>query len=199
MKSLIAVTGLKRSGKDTFGDYLVREYGYKKAQPLACFKPALQQWFAFSDEQMYGNLKEVVDNRWGISPRTLMQDFGTDLMKTCLSDLEPGYAEKVGDNLWALIFKNWYNNAPEGNYVLCDLRFKEELDIIKHLENVTTVRVINYRCDNTDNHISEKNIKKLKVDCEIINNSTFENYYNKIDNLLNYINSKKSIYILNNI
>ena len=89
MKELIMITGHKRAGKDTMGDYLVEYHSYTKAQPMACFKDAIQQWFGFTGEQMNGRLKEVVDPRWGISPRELMQLFGTDLMKDVLGVLCP--------------------------------------------------------------------------------------------------------------
>lgn len=180
-KQLIVITGLKRSGKDTAGDYLVKYRGYKKAQPLACFKPAIASWFGFTPDQMNGSLKEVIDERWQISPRQVMQIFGTDLMRCDLNKYFPKYDKKVGKNLWALVFKEWYLRQPDDRYVLCDWRFKEEKEVLKTLDNVTFVRVNNQRCNNTDMHSSEAGILDLEVDYEIQNNGTLEEYYNTID------------------
>jgi hypothetical protein len=179
------VTGLKRSGKDTLGNYLVKNYGYIKAQPIACFKAAIQDWFDFSDDQMNNTrAKEKIDPRWGISPRKLMQLFGTDLMKTCLGNLAPEYALVTGNNLWAKIFKEWYLKQPDGKYVVCDWRFPEEREIFGNLEGITTVRVINNRVVSSDTHISEQHIMKMSVNFEITNNGTLEEFYKNIDKVV---------------
>lgn len=180
MKQLIMVTGLKRSGKDTLGNYLVKEHGYIKAQPIACFKSALQEWFNFSDDQMNGRDKEKIDMRWGISPRKLMQLFGTDLMKDKLGQLVPEYKLVTGDNLWAMVFKEWYLNQPDGKYVVCDWRFPEEREIFGNLDGIITVRVLNNRISNKDTHVSEKYINSMAVDFEIKNNGSFEEFYKNI-------------------
>jgi len=123
---LIAITGKKRSGKDTAGDYLVEQYGFIKARPLAIFKTAFREWFGWDDRHMEGDLKEVIDPLFGFSPRQIMQVFGTEVMKEDLGFHLPEYAEACGDNIWAYAFNRWYLEQPEGNYVLTDLRFLNE-------------------------------------------------------------------------
>lgn len=191
MKKLIMVTGYKRSGKDTLGTYLVKNYGYKKAQPFACFKTALKNWFGFSDEQMEGNLKETIDPRWGISPRELMQIFGTDLMKDCLGDLCPNYAETTGHNIWAKVFRDWYLRQPDGKYVVCDWRFPEEYDMISDLPNITKVKIL-VQPDYVDEHISELYIESLPCDYGIVNWGTLEEFYDNIDMTMNLIDSNEN-------
>ncbi len=193
MKELIMVTGYKRAGKDTFGDYLVDNYNYIKAQPFACFKKPLQDWFGFDDEQMNGNLKEVVDTRWGISPRELMQIFGTDLMKDCLGDLCPTYYETTGHNIWAKVFRNWYLSQPDGKYVVCDWRFPEEYEFVADLPDITTVRILNDRVDKNDTHISESYIEELPCQYAILNYDSMQEYYDNIDMTMPLISCKKHL------
>lgn len=186
-KQLLVITGFKRVGKDTAGDYLVKKHGYIKAQPLACFKPAIQRWFGFNDEQMNGSLKEVVDPRWGVSPRELMQVFGTDLMREDLNFHLPAMEKKIGKALWVNVFKNWYENQPDGKYVLCDYRFLIEHDVLAELPNVTFIRVYNGK-KSKDMHVSEKGIAHLPVDHTIANTGTFEEYYRNLDALEAHLN-----------
>ncbi len=188
MKSLMVVTGHKRSGKDTFGDYLVHSYGYKKAQPFACFKPAIKDWFGFSEEQMNGSLKEVRDPRWGLSPREIMQVFGTELMREDLPRRLPEHEKVVGKKLWALIFRDWYLRQPDGQYVVCDWRFPEEQDAIKDLPNVRFIKIINSRVLTGDMHSSESGIDQLPAQYGILNEGTLDEYYNNIDMTMWLIN-----------
>ena len=180
-KSLIVITGLKQSGKDTMADYLVKEHGYIKAQPFACFKPAIADWFKFNKEQMNGKLKEVIDPRWGASPRQIMQVFGTDLMKTEMGRLLPEYKKVTGDDLWAKVFREWYLATPDGKYIVCDWRFPEERDCLEDLDNIVFVRIESNRCENIDTHASEKYVSTMETDWNIVNNGTLSDYYKTID------------------
>ncbi len=183
MKKLIVLTGHKRAGKDTAGDYLCEKYGYKKAQPLACFKKALGEWFSFSDEQMDGDKKEVVDPRWGLSPRQLFQVFGTELMREELPNRLPEHKKVVGNKLWSLVFKHWYDRQPEGKYVLCDMRFLTEYNVLKDIPNVTFVRIDNPHCT-TDAHKSEQEIGKIPVDYIIDNSGSIVDFCEQINLLM---------------
>jgi len=183
MKELVVVTGKKRSGKDTFGNYLVNCYDYKKAQPFACFKTAIKNWFGFTEEQMNGSLKEVIDERWGVSPRALMQIFGTDLMRGDLNFYFPELEKKVGKGLWAKVFKTWYLRQPDGKYVVCDWRFPEERAELLDLPNVTFVKIVNPRIKSIDEHVSETSIDTLTYDYQVLNDGTLDQFYLRIEYL----------------
>ena len=71
--SLIACCGKKQVGKNTFADECKGFIQYAFAKPL---KDTCKVLFLLSDEQLYGNLKEIQDKRWGKSPREIMQQFG---------------------------------------------------------------------------------------------------------------------------
>ena len=104
---LIALTAPKQSGKDTFADYLVEKYGYTKIAFAKPLKDLLKLLFLFTDEQLYGHLKEVSDERWfGCTPRKAMQYVGTELIRKQLDIIMPG----MGENYFVNYFKQWYLN-----------------------------------------------------------------------------------------
>ena len=61
---LIGICGNKFNGKDTIADYLVKNYGYTKISLSDSLKHALQEIFCFSDEQLWGSQKEIIDVFW---------------------------------------------------------------------------------------------------------------------------------------
>ena len=75
---LIGICGRKRCGKDTVADYLVKNYNFVKYNFGDQVKLICKLMFDFSDEQINGDLKDVVDPRWNIKPRDTFQVFGTD-------------------------------------------------------------------------------------------------------------------------
>ncbi len=189
---LFLVTGYKRAGKDTFGDYLVEKHGYIKAQPFAVFKTFIQKIYGFTDRQMNED-KEIEDKRWGASPREFMQVFGTDLMKTEMGRLLPNYKKVTGDAIWARIFKIHLLNQPDGNYVVCDWRFKVEYDELLNDKNVTDkcsiipIRIDSNRTEHKDTHISESGIGKLPANFKLNNDGTIDDFKNNIDNFMSFL------------
>lgn len=78
---LIGIGYRKRSGKDTVADRLVANYGFKKMSWADLLKKGVNAWHGWDDRHGYGELKEVVDEYWGYSPRVAYQKIGTDLMR----------------------------------------------------------------------------------------------------------------------
>jgi len=89
--TIIGLIGIKRSGKDTFADYIVEKYGYEKYSFAGPLKDACKIMFCLNNEQIDGNLKEVIDPRFGISPRHMFQFMGTEVMR----ELFPKISEKI--------------------------------------------------------------------------------------------------------
>ena len=58
-----------RSGKDTVADYLIENYGFKRLAFADALKEGCRHIFELNDEQLYGELKEVEDDYWGVTPR----------------------------------------------------------------------------------------------------------------------------------
>ena len=90
MGKLIGILGRKRSGKDTAGNYVVENYGYDRYAFADPIKDILKTMFDFSDEQLNNN-KEKIDKRWNVSPRTILQKFGTDICRNELNNFIPDF------------------------------------------------------------------------------------------------------------
>lgn len=173
---IIGITGKKFHGKDTVADYLVEQYGYTKinfAQPL---KDICKTLFSFSDEQLYGNLKEEIDPRWGISPRKAMQFVGTDLFRDQLGKIIPG----LGSDIWLCHLKFLIEANPNTKYVIADLRFENEADLLIDIK-APILRVVRKNKEDNYDHISEAGISDTKISHELENSSSLQYLYSQID------------------
>jgi hypothetical protein len=165
----------------------VSKYGYIKIGFADALKESCKIMFCFTDEQLYGNLKEVVDERWGISPRIAMQYIGTDLFRKQIKIIMPW----IDDNFWVECLKNKIKHVQEHNktqnIVISDVRFENELDMIKNMGG--TIICVKRDCmtlnDNHDtcNHESESYINTLPCDHHIKNNSTLNDLYDVVENI----------------
>jgi hypothetical protein len=182
---IIGILGVKRSGKDTISDFLVEQYDLKKFTLSKRLKDGLKILFDFSDDQLYSDSKDVVDPRYGVSPRVIMQFFGTDIFRKSINDIIPG----IKDNFWINIFINQYKNMEDKDIVLSDVRFKNEIEMIRSMGGIV-IKVVRPSLKSTDPHESEC-INTLEFDHEIINDGTIEELYKKIKNLIENVVFKK--------
>ena len=51
---IVGITGLAGSGKDTAADFLVKNHGFVKVALADVLKRACKEFFAFTDEQLWG-------------------------------------------------------------------------------------------------------------------------------------------------
>lgn len=178
---LIGITGKKYSGKDTIADYLVENYNFTKksmAQPL---KEACKIIFNLTDDQIYTSEKEINDPRWNnVKPREILQVVGTDLFKNEIYKYLPKL-DKISDTVWIQHFKQWYKNNKHLNIVLSDIRFKDEINMIKQLGGI--VIKVERNLDNNDTHSSENDLNDVKFENVISNNDDLESLYKSIENL----------------
>jgi hypothetical protein len=112
---------------------LVEQHGFVRdafAKPL---KDVARLLWHFSEEQLYGDLKEVEDERWKLSPRVAMQLFGTEVGRELFSKWMP----HVGERFWLTHFQlrreTLLKKEPNTNIVVCDVRFPNEAELIKDL------------------------------------------------------------------
>lgn len=184
---VIAICGLKRSGKDTIADYLCENYGYTKIKIATPLKQGLKAMFGFTDEQLESDKKDCLDERWGIEPRKAMQFIGTEIMQYRIQEILPN----IGRSFWikSLIEEYISNQSEHDNtkkrYVIPDLRFLHEYEILsKH--NTTFWRVERIKeldIDNThpcDLHSSEQEYLTIPV-TKIFANKTKQDLFAQID------------------
>lgn len=181
---LIGITGKKQHGKDTLGQFFVNNYDFERLAFADALKEACRHIFGFTEEQLYGNKKEDIDEFWGVSPRTVYQYVGTDLFREQMYKIIP----KTGKNIWVDVIKKqildkWKKN-PNICFVITDVRFDNEVDMIRKMGGIM-IKVVRSIENSDDNHPSESNVDSLSVDHIVLNNGSKTTMYN---NIISYLN-----------
>jgi len=181
---LLAFTGLKQSGKDTAAYFMIKNYNYTKLSFASPLKNAVKDIFDLTDEQVDGSKKDIIDNFWNVTPRSILNFVGTDLLRNQLKNIIP----KVDNNIWLVIMikkiKKLKEKDPNIKIVITDLRFDNELLMIKKLGGI--VIRINRNILYNNEYESERYIKSLNVDYEFENNGTIDDLYGKIKDYFTY-------------
>jgi hypothetical protein len=192
LPKVIGVTGRKFNGKDTVGKFLAH-HGYIRIAFADALKDACRCIFGFSEEQLYGGSKEVIDEFWQTSPRRVLQFMGTDLCRDHLAEIMPW----LGNNVWVEVVKKkildeWKTN-PDAKFVITDVRFPNEIDLVKSLDGISIRVVRNEVNTSTDPHPSEIQIDTLDVNHEVSNNESIESLYINVENIFSTNNNVTSI------
>jgi hypothetical protein len=165
---IIGLTGYAQSGKDTVANILVNNYGYTRI----AFADKIRE-FLYETNPMYDSIvgeplfvKAKVDrDGWEEakkSPhiRRLLQTSGVAARKV------------FGENFW--VQQALKDVHFEGNYVITDVRFTNEADIIKKYDNSQLWRVKRLGVEAVNSHVSEHELDGYPVDQIFINNTTVE-------------------------
>ena len=83
---LVGLGYRKRAGKDSVAKFMVEDHGFTTLAFAGPLKEAAKIIFGWTDEHVYGDLKEVVDPYWGFSPRWALQHMGTEAMRKNIDD-----------------------------------------------------------------------------------------------------------------
>jgi len=177
--TIIALAHKAQVGKDTAADYLVKNYGFRKmafAEPL---KEAAKIIYGLTDEQVYGDLKEVVDSFWGETPRYILQTAGTNALRT-----------HHRQDIWVMATKRKLLQDLSANWVISDCRFSNEAEMIKELGGFVVRIDANFpgrKPIKTGRHSSEIDMLEYNDwDWILENNTTKEEYYKKIDDMMEF-------------
>ena len=154
---IVGISGKKFNGKDTLGVYFITKYGFKRIAFADALKDACKAIFNFSNEQLYGNEKEIIDPYWNVTPRKVLEYLGTDLCRNQLGNILPD----VGSDLWVKVAK------------------KKIEDTLKQNPNAKFVFTVN-NCNESNRHVSEDGIPAHYIDCVIKNNGTVEDLHEAV-------------------
>jgi hypothetical protein len=180
---LIGIIGKKRSGKDTSGDYLVQNKNFTKYSFANPIKRGAMELFGFTEDQVFGDAKDVIDPTWGITPRLVLQIMGTEVFQYDMPEYIPEL-KSIGRGFWVKRFEQWYQKNKNLDVVICDVRFQHEVDAILKMGG-TVWRVERPNLNGGDEHASEKEMDLIEGVTNILNNEgTLDELYNKIDLLL---------------
>lgn len=167
---LIAITGHKGNGKDTVGQILAEEYGFKKESFAKPIKDAIQAMTGLSDEQVnHPQWKESpIPGLYNLTPRHLMQSLGTAWGR-----------DLIHKNLWAdLCIQRIVSHHPRQfvteeyipNWYISDLRFENEHQIVRDVGGyVWRVRRNSVARNEFSSHESETEMDNLDSDFDLDN------------------------------
>ena len=172
---LIGLTGKARSGKDTIASYLWHSAGFTRIAFADPLKLAAQNIFGLTDGQTFDDeLKEVVIERLGMSPRQIFQKLGTEAVRNVF-----------GEDTW---LKRWlvgYDLFKDSDdIVVPDFRFENEADLVRSLGGIIVeVRRGPGLLGSTGTHPSELGLLALP-DVIIENHGTLDELYAQVEGVL---------------
>ena len=187
---LLGFLAKKYSGKDTVVDYLVEKHSFQKMSFATPLKDVISILFGFDNEQLYGNKKEVMDDRWGVTPRTVMQYLGTEVFRHDINKIMPNIGDDFWVKSWSVQYQNMIqdgennHNKDHKHIGIADCRFQNEVDAIKQNGGII-IKIIRPGLEHeNDSHASE-NIDAVKnFDHVIVNDGTLEDLYKKVDQFM---------------
>ena len=175
--SLVAFTGLKGSGKDTAAKILI-EKGFVPVQFAAYLKNMIMSLIVSQG----GTIEEAheLTNGSNTSKETPSVYFNNRTARHAMQTLGTEWGRNfLGEDFWVNCVRTKLLAHTGQKFVLTDMRFKNELDMVKALGG-TTCRI--ERMDHTkyDSHSSETEILTLPVDFVIRNDHTLERFQNDV-------------------
>lgn len=177
MPRVIAICGYKRCGKDTLANHVCEMYDYEHVKISGKLKQMMNILFGFSTEQLEGPEKEVIDNKWGISPRKAMQFFGTEIMQFEIQKELP----HIQRTFWikSLIEEHIVSN-PQKKFVISDVRFLHEYKELQKY-GLLVVKIKRGNMNANDCHISETEFETIPHDIDIDNSTSIKDMYKSFD------------------
>lgn len=128
----IVLVGFAGSGKNTFGEILVRDYGYVGLSFAESLKDCLSTIFRWDRQMLEGVTKESrewreqVDKWWAnkldiphFTPRWAMQNYGTEVMR---NHFHP--------DIWVINTEKKIVDLGDRKIVVMDGRFPNEIDMV---------------------------------------------------------------------
>lgn len=195
--TIILVAGKKQSGKNTVADYISTKYDYTQmsfAEELKYISSEILSSLGVSDfkgvssfeyEDVKRKVIPYIHNKKQRTYRELLQHVGSDWFKNFFND-----------SLWAEILVGQIYQIVNRDVVISDWRFPDEYQTVyeafKDTRDIITIKIQRDSCDTTDTHISEKALDDFKFDYVLTNNGTKEELYDKIDLLLDCMNTQKA-------
>ncbi len=133
---IIGLCGFAGSGKGTLADILVENHNFRKISFATKLKDVASVMFGWDRDLLEGITdesrawREEIDEYWSneleqeVTPRIVLQIFGTDCVRNNLHN-----------NIWVSIIKKTLIDNPDVNWVIPDIRFPNEVDVIQQQLN----------------------------------------------------------------
>lgn len=180
---VIGLVGPAGCGKDTVADMILPLHmecngrNTDTAVKMAFADPlraACKAVFALEDDDMIDRVKkEQVIERWGKSPRQMMQLLGTDCVRS-----------NIGHDHWVKLMHYRLRDVKDGCVVISDVRFQNEADYIRSLTNSTLVRICRLTAGTPHTHTSEFDWQFIKCDSVLFNDCNLQELRGRVKKLL---------------
>jgi len=185
---VIGITGFLRSGKDTVANMLMgldpSFSRYSFADPI---KHAAEVMFGWDYKYTYGELKDVVDPYWGISPRLVLQLLGTEFSQYLLCEKSEAFKKITGRTLWVRLFEKKLQEYPTNNWIIPDVRFPHEIEFFSK-NNFPIIKVVRKeKIPTGEVHESEKYISSIPAQYIIENDGTLMDLKTNVDLVFSYM------------
>ena len=169
MHLLIGIVGRKRSGKDTLAGFIddtIDEVNILSfADPI---KFACQHAYHLRSTQLE-ETKDVIDPRWGITPRDMMKSLGGKYFRSQDPD---HWVKNMGFRIQGM-----------ERVVISDVRYHNEASFIKGKGGIL-IHVWRDIEENDDDHVSEKTTEEIKCDYYIENDGSLEDLRGKLMDII---------------
>lgn len=172
---ILAFTGHKYSGKNTVAtivEELVGQTSTVRRRRQIAFADPLKKIAAdlydLSHRQLHGDLKEVVDERWGVTPRFIMQQLGSEVVRRIHSETWIRYLfrtiREIEDQT------RHYND--EMLWLITDVRLQNEARAVRDAGGFIWRVERPSLGPSTDSHESETELRSIETNETIVNDST---------------------------
>ena len=133
---IIGLCGFAGSGKGALADILVENHNFRKISFATKLKDVASVMFGWDRDLLEGITdesrawREEVDEYWSneleqeVTARIMLQLFGTDCVR-----------KNLHNNIWVSIVKKTLIDNPDVNWVIPDIRFPNEVDVIQQQLN----------------------------------------------------------------
>ena len=188
---VIALSGLRGSGKDTCANYLRDTFGYIPVSFAKSLKDQVAETYQISRDSLdHPILKETILLQYPV----ITTDAFTETLHHLLRDelkqgfwtpralciLEGSAKRSVHSNYW--VSQVTRKMQLDEKYVITDMRYRSEADTLRMLiPDVDFIRVINDRVQIVTTDPSERDLDGYKFDTHVYNNGTYQELYEALD------------------
>jgi hypothetical protein len=185
---IVGLHGFAQSGKDTIGQELVEKYGFERLSFADIIREALYILNPILSHNPMGDtlrVQDVVDEHgWEWSKkqysevRRLLQVIGTDVGR-----------DLIYPAIWIDGLRNKIRN---GDYVITDVRFENEAEMIRSNREGLLVKIIRDGVGPVNSHSSDKGLPDTMFDLIINNDGSLEEFLESVEKIA-YLKSQYMI------
>lgn len=201
---ILCISGWKNSGKDTVADYLEKHYGYSKVSFAAALKDLVASLFnvprSYMDDRAQ---KEAALLQYPVIATDSFSSKIHDMLRSEFRDdhwtpralciLIGSIMRSVYSNYWVSRVAESLRRIPTGKYVISDMRYKSEADVIKIMfsrEEVLCIRINRYDAIDTQDP-SERDLDDYKFDIVMGNRHSVESLHSTVDAIMHNLGIPK--------